>query len=60
MEITSMLRDNAIIVYTKLKYIFTIYLHILCNLYINIYIYIYIYNKNNDVVSSNLVRKGAR
>ena len=58
MEITSMLRDNAIIVYTKLKYIFTIYLHILCNLYINIYIYIY--NKNNDVVSSNLVRKGAR
>ena len=30
-----MLRDNAIIVYTKLKYIFTIYLHILCNLYIN-------------------------
>ena len=53
-----MLRDNAIIVYTKLKYIFTIYLHILCNLYINKYIYIY--NKNNDVVSSNLVRKSAR
>ena len=39
------------------KYIY-IYIYIY-NMYIYINIYIYIY-KNNDVVSSNLVRKSAR